>query len=208
VVECDVPDGGAAVTGLFCGVVSNEIDLSGLCSTGCQSGEVIMTGTAAGLTITADHIYSNSPVFRANPVSKTLDGKDCVGFSATDPQNQQPYTSLSIGIKNNMNTAQTIKLTLEDLASGPVPLQYKLEGAISVPAQSTVEQTLRWGTAGSRCSQSDAGNCTEFSPLCTLPEGFNFDPTHLLKLGLSVGDASTAYPITNVDILVTSLAFN
>lgn len=165
-----------------------------------------MTGTASGLTITGK-VYSEDPVFDANPVPNNIQGGSCDGFSATDPTSHQPYTSMTIGIKNNMATAQTINVSLTDLASGTTPTSYKLKASITVPAGATIEETLRWGIEGSRC-QADAGSCLEFEPSCTLGAGTTFDPTHLLSLGLGLGKSPSDYPINDVNVVITSISFD
>jgi hypothetical protein len=165
-----------------------------------------MTGSTNGLAITGK-IYSADPVFDGNPVPNNIQGGQCAGFSATDPNNHKPYTSMTIGIKNNMASAQTINVTLADSPSGAEQVTYTLAASVNVPAGGTVEETLRWGTESSRCSQSDAGSCIDFAATCALGAGATFDPTHLLRLGLGVGNNATTYPITNVDIVITSITF-
>lgn len=192
--------GAGGATATFCSPTAGTISLSGLCATGCSAGQVTMTGSSAGLTITGT-VNSNDPVFYANPIQQTTTGKLCDGFSASDPTTGTAYTSLAIGIKNNMTTSQVINISLADAASNSSSAyQLLLNASVTVAAGATVTQTFKWSNCGT------AANCTSFTQSCSLPTGVNFDPTKLLKLGLGLG--GTTYPITGVNFTITSVTFS
>jgi hypothetical protein len=159
-----------------------------------------MTGSTAGLTITGT-VNSANPVFYANPIPQTTTGMSCDGFSATDPVTGTAYTSLTIGIKNNMTTPQIITISLADAgSSSTAAYQLLLNASVTVAAGATVTQTFKWSNCGT------AASCTSFTQSCSAPSGVTFDPSKLLKLGLGLG--GTTYPITGVDFAITSVTFS
>lgn len=200
--------GGQSSTGAdpFCTVLSSELPLSSICATGCSAGGVTLTGASNGLTITGK-IFSDNPLFFGNPVPNNTEGGKCAGFSATDPQSRANYTGVQISVTNNMPTPQNVNLTMLDMTGGTLsaPVTCALSADIPVPANTTVTETLKWGIAGSLCGT--AAHCTEFDSECGGDAGGTFDPTRLLKLGLAVGNASTSYPIDNVNIRINSITF-
>lgn len=190
----------------FCTVLSSDLPLSGICTTGCSAGGVTLTGSSSGLAITGK-IFSETPLFFGNPVPNNIEGGKCAGFSAADPQSHTNYTGVQISVTNSMSTPQEVTLMLLDMTGGTlsVPTTCELSAAIPVPANTTVTQTLKWGIAGSQCG--GAAHCAEFVSECDADAGSTFDPTRLLKLGLAVGSASTSYPIENVNISINSITF-